>query len=559
MAHDIVIRGGVVVDGTGAAPRRADVAIDGDRITSVGTDVEAGASEIDATGLTVTPGFVDVHTHLDAQLWWDPAGSPGTWHGVTSVVMGNCGVTFAPVRPDDRTYLATMMESVEDIPAHAILSGLPWTWTTYGEFLGELATRPLGPNVGGLVGHCAVRYYAMGDDSLGSDAASPASQRLMEDLVREALDGGALGFSTSRTKLHVLPDGRPVPGTFAPASELRAIGDVLRDVDRGVIGAVLRLHEETGTSVPETLAEVDMLGELALETGRPVTFNLTQGRVDELHRRILDRVHHYRERGAQLWPQTTVRPIGWLYGIAHRTPWDKNPSWRALRTQPLEAKLAAFADAAARADLLAEAERTPAAIDLGTVYAFPAGPARYDLGDEHSLRHHAQVRGVSVAEAFIEMSLESEGRQVFTWPVFNDRTEAVQEMIVDPSTMLGLADAGAHVGQIMDASQPSYVLSYWMRDRGVLTLADAVRRLTSAPAAMFGIEGRGVLTPGAFADVNVLDVDRLSMHHPEYVHDLPNGAGRFVQRAEGYHWTLVNGVPVLADGVRTGALPGAML
>jgi N-acyl-D-aspartate/D-glutamate deacylase len=535
------------------------VAIDADRVTAIGPELGPARDEVDAEGLVVTPGFVDVHTHLDAQLWWDPAASPGTWHGITSVVMGNCGVTFAPVRPGGSEYLATMMESVEDIPARAILDGLPWTWTTYGDFLRELASRPLGPNVGGLVGHCALRYYAMGDDSLSADAAPRASQATMETLVREALDSGALGLSTSRTELHMVPDGRPVPGTFAPPSELRALAGVLGDAGTGVLGAVTRLHEERGDTIDQTLAEIDLLGEIALSSGRPVTFNLTQGRVAGLHERILERVHDFRSRGAQLWPQTTVRPIGWLYSIANRTPFDRNPSWRALRGRPLDEKLLALASHATRADLVAEVERNPPAVDPARIYAFPPGAARYDLGDEHSLAAHARARGVSVAEAFVDMALESGGTQVFTWPIFNDQQDAVETMITDPGTMLGLADAGAHVGQIMDASQPSYVLSYWMRDRKLLTLEDAVRRLTSQPASIFGIEGRGVLAPGAPADVNVIDVERLALHHPEFVNDLPNGAGRFVQRAEGYRWTWVNGTAVLADGNRTGALPGHML
>ncbi len=557
-APDVVVRGGLVVDGTGAAARRADVAISGGRIEAIGDVGATGRLEVDATGSVVTPGFVDVHTHLDAQLWWDPSGSPATPHGVTSVVIGNCGVTFAPVHAGGQEYLARMMESVEDIPAEAILDGLPWSWETYGDFLDELASRPLGPNVGGLIGHCALRYYAMGDASLGAEVDHAAVGQ-MADLVRDALDRGALGLSTSRTSLHRLPDGRPVPGTFAPASELRALAAVMRDAGSGVLGAVTRLHEETGGTVDDTLAEIDLLGEIALESGRPVTFNLTQGRVAGLHERILERVHEHRDRGAELWPQTTVRPIAWLYGIFHRTPFDRAPAWRALRQMKLEERLATLRDVAARRELIADADRNPPAVDPARIYAFRAGPARYDLVDEDSLAAHATRRGVTPAAAFIEMALESDGTQVYTWPVFNDDAAAVRAMVADDAVLLGLADAGAHVGQIMDASQPTHVLAHWVRDTGALELEDAVRRLTSQPCEVFGISDRGVLAPGAMADLNVIDLDALELEPPRFVHDLPDGAGRFVQDARGFRWTFVGGTAVVADGARTGELPGTVL
>lgn len=559
MSHDVVIRNGLIVDGSGAPGVVGDVAIDGRAITAVGDVSDGGALEIDATGRVVTPGFVDIHTHLDAQLWWDPSGSPGTWHGVTSIVMGNCGVTFAPVRAGQAGYLAAMMESVEDIPGAAILDGLPWTWTTYGEFLRTLEQRPLGPNAGGMVGHCAVRHYAMGDAAVGDSEASTAELAEMTALVGEALDAGAVGFSTSRTALHMLPDKRPVPGTFAPQSELRALAAVMAERGRGILGAVTRLHEETGATIDATLAEIDLLGSIALDSGRPVTFNLTQGRVAGLHERILERVHEYRSRGAQLWPQTTIRPIGWLYGIAHRTPWDKSPTWRSLRGLGLEAKLARIAERGTRAALIDEAERSPAAMSLERVYAFPDGPARYDLGPEHSLSAHARRSGVGEAEAFIDIALESAGAQVFTWPIFNDDPAAVETIVADDATILGLADAGAHVGQIMDASQPTYLLASWARDRKKMSLERAVERLTDVPAAVFGLTGRGRLQQGFAADVNVFDYSALSLHHPEYVHDLPGGAGRFVQRADGYEWTFVNGTATLAGGRRTGSLPGIVL
>lgn len=559
MSHDVVIRNGLVVDGYGGEPRVTDVAIDGDRITAIGDDLPPGTLDIDAEGLTVTPGFVDIHTHLDAQLWWDPAGSPATWHGITSTVIGNCGVTFAPCRPESREYLATMMESVEDIPARSILEGLPWNWSTYGEFLTKLGQRPLGPNVGGLIGHCAMRYFAMGDASLGSTAAPAEAQELMEVSLLEALEAGALGFSASRTKLHVIPDGTPVPGTFAPMIELTAFADVMAKAGRGVIGVATRLHEEDGTTVDETLAAIHDLCQLALDSGRPLTFNLTQGNVEDLHERILEVVHSYRNRGADVRPQTAVRPVGWLYGIGHRSPFDRNPSWRVLRELPMAEKLELLRDPDHRRAMISEVEANPPAVDLEHLFALPPGPARYDLGSEHSLAQLARNRQISAAEMYIDLALESNGTQILTWPIFNADFDAIELMIKDPSTLIGLADSGAHVGQIMDASQPSYLLSYWVRDRGTLSLAEAVRRITSDPADVFGLVGRGRLEVGAFADVNVIDVDGIQLDHPEFVHDLPNGAGRFVQRASGYHWTFVNGQALRAHGKMTDVLAGVLL
>jgi N-acyl-D-aspartate/D-glutamate deacylase len=326
-----------------------------------------------------------------------------------------------------------------------------------------------------------------------------------------------------------------------------------------VLGAVTRLHEENGETVDDTLAEIDLLAEIALESGRPVTFNLTQGHVPGLHDRILERVHVHRDRGARLWPQTTVRPIAWLYGICHRTPFDRAPAWRALRSMPLHERLATLRDASARQELVDDSVRHPPKVDLSKVYAFPPGAARYDLSEDDSLLAHARRRGVTPADAFVEMALETEGAQVYTWPVFNDDTAAVRSMVADPAVLLGLADAGAHVGQIMDASQPTHVLAHWVRDTGLMPIEEAVRRLTSQPSEVFELAGRGVLAPGTVADINVIDLDRLGLDPPRFVHDGPNGSGRFVQDARGYRWTFVGGVPVVADGAATGAVPGQVV
>lgn len=559
MAHDLVIRDGLVVDGLGAEPVAADVAVDGDRIVEVGAVADSGARELDAAGRLVTPGFVDVHTHLDAQLGWEPLATSSCWHGVTSVVLGNCGVTFAPCRPEDRRYLAELMESVEDVPADSIMAGLEWNWETYGEYLDAVESWPKGVNVGGMVGHCAVRYHAMGERSLDETPASDDDVSAMCALVDEAIGAGALGFSTSRTMLHRVPDGRPVPGTSAAPSELFAIADVLRARGAGVFEAAAALGERDGTGGRRTRAEVDLLGEIALATGRPVTFGLSQTkRVPELYLEALDAVEAARGKGALLAPQTTARGIGMLFGLVHRTPFDGAPAWRALRDLSFDERLAALRDPDRRATLVDAARDLPT-IPPDELYLLPNGDARYDLGPSDSLAGHAERLGVPVADAFITLMLDRDGRALVNWPFLNDDLDAVATMLRHPHTVMGLADAGAHVGLIMDASQPTFLLTYWVRERGLLSVGDAIRRLSSEPAQLFGLPDRGAIVPGAFADVNVIDLDELGLPQPEYVYDYPAGAGRYIQRSRGYEWTLVNGEVFMERGEHTGALAGRVL
>lgn len=560
MGHDLVIRNGTLVDGTGAPPRGADVAIDGDRVVAVGRVDGPARRTIDADGRLVTPGFVDLHTHLDAQLAWDPLGTSSCWHGVTTVVLGNCGVTFAPVRPGDREWLAALMESVEDIPADAIRDGLPWDWHTYGEFLDSLERRPLAVNAGGYVGHCALRWYAMGERSL-DDGAAPTADELdvMVRLVAEAMDAGALGFSTSRTLRHRVPDGRFVPGTFAAPAELAALVEPLARRQRGVVGVSPRFDGE-GPAVEKVEAELAWMTELAASSGRPVTFNLTQTTEQGDHwRRAIALAEAARSRGGTVRPQTTPRGIGVLFCLDHHTPFDHSPAWRALRGEPVAAKLAAFRDPARRARLEEEAAERPGREFCERLFVLTPGAVRYDPDPARSLAAEADRRGCAPVAAYIDLCLEHDGEVVLSWPILNHDFGCIAEMITNPTVLLGLADAGAHVGQIMDASQPSFLLSWWVRERGLLRVEEAVRRLTSDTAGFVGLADRGVLRPGAYADVNVIDPDGLALDLPRYVHDLPGGAGRFVQRARGYHCTVVNGTVTFVDGEHTGELPGRVL
>ncbi|MFA5884366.1 MAG: amidohydrolase family protein [Acidimicrobiia bacterium] len=557
MASDLVIRNGTVVDGTGAPPVVADVAITGDRVAAVGTVDERGRREIDADGRLVTPGFVDVHTHLDAQLAWDPIASSSCWHGVTSIVVGNCGVTFAPVRPADHGYLAAMMESVEDIPRASILDGLPWDWEGYPGYLDWLERTPKGVHVGGMVGHSAVRYYVMGDRALDEDVVPTADEvDAMAALVADAAAAGALGFSSSRTLRHRVPDGRFVPGTWAGADELLTLA---RAAGPGAVVECAPRFDGDGPSEPRVDAELAWMESVSIGAGCTVTFNVTQTREQgEHYRHALAVARDANARGARIRPQTSPRFIGLLTGLAHRTPFDAHPAWQDLQALPASERLAALRDPARRARLVDEARDDRAGLDVFFVLNEPDGTARYDCDPARSLVAVADARGITPVEAFVDLTLETDGALLLSWPLLNQETDAIGEMLRDPVVLLGLADAGAHVGQTMDASAPTSLLTYWVRERGLMPVAEAVRRLTSDTAGAFGID-RGVLAPGAVADVNVIDFDALDLAVPEYVHDFPHGAGRFAQRARGYDYTVVAGQVFMDHGEHTGALPGTVL
>ncbi|MEP7204150.1 MAG: amidohydrolase family protein [Ilumatobacteraceae bacterium] len=565
---DILIRGGTVIDGTGAPARVADVAIINDHIVGISPDIVGTASRvIDATDRVVTPGFVDIHTHLDAQLAWDPIGSSSCYHGITSVVMGNCGVTFAPCKPEDREVLAAMMESVEDIPCDAILDGLAWDWVTYGEYLESVGRMSKGLNVGGMVGHCALRQYAMGDR--GIEQAPPTADDLatMTEMLSEAMRAGALGFSTSRTFLHKVPDGRPVPGTYAEPAELFAFADVLGRHGAGVFESASRIGEgdRDDEGIPGTRAEMGWMGEVSRRSGGPVSFGLLQhdSRPD-LCAQVIALAKLENMRGANVRPQTTARSVGVLFSLDTRSPFDRASCWRDLRAMRNGQKLVALRDPATRTRLIESADTTPPTVDLAQLFVVNQldgshGRSRYDLHPSTSLASIAHNRGISAAAAYIELQLESDGALVCSFPFLNQSLAAVEHMLDEKLVTLGLADAGAHVGQILDASQPTFLLSYWIRERQRWSLEEGIRRLTSDTSDLFGLSGRGRLTTGSFADVNVIDFDALDLPVPSYVYDFPHGAGRYVQGATGYDYTLVNGKVFMDHGEHTGLLAGSML
>ncbi|MCC5953450.1 MAG: amidohydrolase family protein [Acidimicrobiia bacterium] len=561
MAHDVVITGGTVVDGTGAPARTADVAIDDDRIVEVGKVSAAGAGlVVDADGLVVAPGFVDLHSHLDAQVGWDPTMSSSCWHGVTSVVMGNCGMTFAPVRPGQAHVLANAMETVEDIPASCILEGLPWDWEGFGGYLDAVEARPLGLNAGCYVGDVAVRLYVAGDAACEPDfVASPEQLAEMAGLVDEALDAGAIGYSISRSLFHRVPDGRNVPGTWAPPEEFFAIAAPLGRRQRGVLESAPRYNEVKG-NVSRVAEELAWMSDLSRTLGRPFSFNLQQiASLDDHYRQVMSLAAEANASGAQLRPQITPRSVGVLFSLAANTLVDDLPSFQPLKALDLAGRLAALRDPEVRARLVAEGA-DKAVEPFERMYLMPADqPATYVYGPEDSVATIARAAGVSPVEAYLDAMDQSDGRALVNWPVMNEDHEAVRELVQSPVTIMGLADAGAHATQIMDASQPTWYLAHWVRDEGALTLEEGVRRLTSDTANFVGYKDRGTLTPGAFADVNVVDLEALSLPLPEIRHDFPGGAPRFVQGAVGYEHTFVNGRHVLAGGEHTGTFAGRLL
>lgn len=559
MAHDLIIRGGTIVDGTGASRFSGDIAVTGDRITEVGTVSGKAKREIDGSGKLVTPGFVDIHTHLDAQIAWDPIASSSCYHGITSAVLGNCGVTFAPCKPQDREYLANLMESVEDIPAESIRQGVPFNWETYGEYLQAIDVMDKGINYGGMVGHCAVRYHAMGERSLDDVPAAPEDIEKMVALVDEAISSGALGFSTSRTYMHKVPDGRCVPGTYADPEELLAIGRVLGKHRRGVFEAAARLGEgDKEAHLPRTRAEVAWMGQVSRENKINVTFGLTHSfRRPDLYKKVIEFAEEENARGANLRPQTSARGIGGLFGLDHRTPFRNEPAWRELETLPFEQRVTALEDDQLRTGLAHLTE--PMLFDMNLAFILTDDNVDYSHDAANSLAAHARRMDVTPVEAFIELNRRHKGRALVWYPGLNQSIEAVGEMLKSPTVAMGLADSGAHVGQIMDASSPTWLLSHWVRDTAQITLEDAVRGWTSDTAALFGIRDRGVLRAGAYADINVIDLDELAIDLPEYKHDFPGGAGRYVQTGAGYDHIIVNGQPFMESGEHTGALAGVTL
>ena len=559
MTHDLILRGGTVVDGTGAPGRRADVAVDGDAIVAVGDLKGVGAKrEIDAEGRLVTPGFVDLHSHFDAQVGWDPLLSSSCWHGVTSVLMGNCGMSFAPLRPGDNETLARMMESVEDIPGDSIIAGLKWNWESYGEYLNAVDALPKGVNVGGMVGHVAMRYYVMGERSMDDVALSDDELAALERVATEALRSGALGVSTSRSLVHRAPDGRHVPGTWADNRELGALAAALAKHPNAIFEGAPRFTHADGKT-PRVEDETEMFIAVARASGARTTFNLsTLGSVPGHWRSVLDDAATANSQGLHIRPQTTPRAIGVLFSLAASTPWDRSPSWGGLQACSTAQRLAALRDPAQRAALIADGEALGRGIDELYVMT-PERGARYELDPTNTLVARSARNGRSPVGEFVELCLQFDGAVILNWPVQNGDFAAIEAMLNDPNIIMGLADAGAHATQIMDASQATYFLQHWVREREHFTIEEGIRRITSDTASFLGLADRGVIREGARADLNVIDLEALHLELPQIVHDFPGGAARYIQKCTGIDTTIVNGEVFMQQGEHTGALSGRLL
>jgi N-acyl-D-amino-acid deacylase len=566
---ELVIRNGTIVDGSGATAFVADVAVDGGRIVAVGPDLEPGEREIDATGLLVTPGWVDIHTHYDGQATWDSLLAPSSWHGVTTVVMGNCGVGFAPAAPERREWLIGLMEGVEDIPGTALAEGIDWQWETFPEYLDALETKHWTVDVGAQIAHGAVRAYVMGERGARNEPATPDDIEAMKAVVHDAIAAGALGFSTSRTIAHRAIDGEPVPGTFAAEDELFGIGAALGELGTGVFE--LAPAGAAGEDVVGSLKEVDWMRRLSAKIGRPVTFAMIQvDSAPDLWRELMHESLVAIDEGADLWPQVAGRATGLLSG--HDTTYslfDMIPAYQELKaTKSGRALVDALRDPEVRARILAWEPDADTAERMHDAYrrTFLLGdPPDYEPGPERSLRGLAAASGRSPLEVAYDAMLANDGRGLLYVPILNyaeGGLEPIREMLLHPRSVSGLADGGAHCGVICDASMPTFMLTHWVRDRSRgerLPLEWVVRKQTHDTARLYGMQDRGTIEPGMIADLNLIDFDRLQLLPPEVVSDLPAGGKRLVQRAVGYVATIKSGITTWVDGVDTGARPGSLV
>ena len=554
MSYDLVIRNGTVVDGSGTARVRADVGVVGTRITTVGTVDERGAEEIDAEGCVVTPGFIDGHTHMDAQVMWDPLGSCSCYHGVTSVVMGNCGFTLAPARPDERDLVVRNLERAEDISPDALAAGIDWTWETFPEYLDAIDRMPKGINYAAQIGHSALRTWAMGKRAF-EEPATEDELRLMERTLAEAMRAGAVGFTTSRSDQHATPDDQPVASRVATWEEVCRLVSVLTDVGAGVF-EVARETAAFKPEDPEHEEVLDRLRALAVETRVPVTFGaMTAG--------ALEFIDSIVEQGGRGFGQTHSRGVTSVTSFKTRLPFDVLGEWKPMRALPLEEQRRILSDPAHRARLVAAARDG----DYGRAIGAEARKPDYTImsvlmdpvGPNPTIAELAAAERRDPVEVIIDLALASDFGQMFVQPLSSPDPELLRSTMKHPRSVMTFSDAGAHVSQISDCSIQTHLLAYWVRDRQDFTLEEAVRMLTLDPATAWGLTGRGLVREGYVADLTVFDPDAVGPDLPTLTTDLPGGAKRLTQKASGFRACVVGGRTTLLEGDPTGALGGQLL
>ena len=560
--YDLVIRNGLILDGTGSEAFRGDVAVTQGRIAAVGKIDGAGAEEIDAGGMLVTPGFVDVHTHYDGQVTWEHRLDPSSGHGVTTVVMGNCGIGFAPCRPEDRDPLMRLMEGVEDLPEPVLAAGIPWEWETFPEYLDFLDARTFDIDVAAQLPHAALRVYAMGQRAIDREEATEADRELMARIAEEAVAAGAIGFTTSRSINHKSSDGTPVPTLTSAEEELVAIAQGVGRTGKGVLQAISDFDD------PET--DLAMLRRMAEAAGRPLSISLAQWEhVPERWRQLLGWVEQCSEEGLPVRAQVIGRPVGMMLGWELSfNPLCHTPTWQALAGLPLEERRKRLAEPETRAAILAEApQREGFATYLGnyaTMFAL-GDPPNYEPDPEDTIARRAERMGIGPDALAYDEMMANGGTGILMKPAVNyayGSLDASYEMMRHKDTVYGLGDGGAHLGFMCDASQPTAMLAYWARDRKrgpTIPLPEVVRGLTRDPALAVGLEDRGMIAPGYKADLNVIDFEGITLHSPRVRYDLPTGGRRLTQDADGYVATVVSGVVTRRGGRPTGAQPGRLV
>ena len=553
MSCDLVIRDGLIVDGTGSEPFYGDIAIQNETIAEIGKASGKAKQEIDAEGALVTPGFIDLHTHFDAQAGWDPALTPISWHGVTTALIGNCGVTFAPCKPKDQKFLANMMESIEDIPEQAILNGLSWKWESYGEYLDEIEKLNPAINLAGLVGHCASRTYVMGERAVDEDPNKEEIEQIAQ-LVGQSIKEGAVGFSSNRLPGHVLPDGRAIPGTFAKREELEAISKAVGD-NNGLLQYVLNYSELDD--------EVSLIGEQGLLANAPVLFSAVFISGDAEHYSAYDsNISRMRDRGLDITGLTLPRSFGSLSSLENDVlPDRKSPAWRKLADMDFSERLRSLEDSAFRAQLTEEIKENKDFTNNARRWFWLGDQERplYTQERNQSLEHMAREFDEHPGETWIRLMVETKGKTKFHARFGNFNISQLADFIRNDWVVPGLGDAGAHVSQIIDSGWPTFFLSHWCRDTEEFSIEHAVQKMTSAPARTLGLTDRGILSEGTRADVNVIELANLGEKQPQLVHDFPGGAPRFIQKASGYRATICNGSAILIDDELTGESGGHII